>query len=72
MAELPRGRVNFPQSKEDFADDARVSYDSIKKRFMIEADGAEYEWHDDIQKWVELVCPYPHLGPEVHLQRLLP
>lgn len=51
------GATGFPQRKEDFEFDDRVSYyEGDGKWILEEATGAEWEWVEATGKWVPAVC----------------
>ena len=54
MADM--NRIPFPQTQNDFASDPRVSYSKLDKKWILEDDdGSEWEFDEDLNKWVPSV-----------------
>jgi len=46
----------FPRSEDEFKNDDRVSLDNTTSKWILEdTDGKEYEWHEGVQNWIEVV-----------------
>jgi len=52
----PTGRAPFPHTREEFAEDERVSFSKEINRFILEAeDGTEWEFNEPLGRWQEAV-----------------
>lgn len=46
----------FPHSKDDFADDERISFDTVANKFILEnQDGTEWEYVEETGRWIPVV-----------------
>jgi len=51
----PGGRIPFPQSESDFANDNRVYFDREANTHHLEDGYATYEWNTKYNKWIEVM-----------------
>ena len=50
----------FPQTREEFDSDPRVSFSKLDNKFILEVDDEhEYEYDDALKRWIPVVRPHP-------------
>jgi hypothetical protein len=56
----PMAQSSFPQTREEFDSDPRVSFSKLDNKFILEVDDEhEYEYDDALKRWIPVVRPYP-------------
>lgn len=56
----PKLQSSFPQTREEFDLDPRVSFSKLDNKFILEVDDEhEYEYDDALKRWIPVVRPYP-------------
>ena len=55
---LAAARPAFPQTPEDFEQDARVSFSKLENKWILEDDdGSEWEFNEALKRWMPSVRP---------------
>ena len=68
----PPPQSGFPQTREEFDSDPRVSFSKLDNKFILEVDDEhEYEYDDVLKRWIPVVRPYPPEKRGSILERLV-
>ena len=54
---LPTTQSTFPQNREEFDTDPRVSFSKVDNKYLLEVDEEhEFEYDEALKRWVPVVC----------------